>query len=100
MGNIQVESSPTGAKVYLDGLDTGRITNCILSDITPGNHFIKLVLEGQRDVEKNATVTGGETTPFNINFVAHSITILEPLRESVLIKGEEAEIRWQTDNNT
>lgn len=99
-GEIRVESSPTGAKVYLDGLDTGRTTNCILPDITPGNHIVKLIYEGYKDAEQNVNVTAGGTSSVNINFVAHSITILEPLMESVMMIGEEVEIRWQTDNNT
>ncbi|GAG42016.1 unnamed protein product, partial [marine sediment metagenome] len=32
-GSIQLNSTPTGARVYLDGSDTGQTTNCTLSDV-------------------------------------------------------------------
>jgi hypothetical protein len=98
-GSIRVESLPTGAKVYLDGLDTGRTTNCILSDISTGSHYVKLVLEGYRDVEQTVTVSAGGTFPVNINFVGHSIMITKPAEESIVIIGDEYEIKWETDNS-
>jgi len=98
MGTIQVETNPTGAKVLLDGLDTGRITNCLLSDIEPGNHFLKLIKEGYNDTELSITVTGGVTTPVYVNFTAHNITIIKPRSGTTWIMGEEVEISWQTEN--
>ena len=42
-GSIQVNSTPTGASVYLDGSDTGKTTNTTLTNVSPGNHTVQLM---------------------------------------------------------
>jgi len=44
--SLKVKSSPSGASVYIDGKNTGKKTPAVLKDIKPGNHVIKLTLEG------------------------------------------------------
>ena len=41
-GTIDVNSTPDGAKVYLDGVDTGQVTPIILTGIEAGTHTIQL----------------------------------------------------------
>ncbi len=48
-GSIKVSSTPTGARVYLDGEDTGKETNCILDSVPAGEHTIRLVKTGYID---------------------------------------------------
>jgi hypothetical protein len=61
-GDIHVESEPTGAKVFLDGSDTGKVTACNLTDVREGTHKLKLVKEyfgeweGDVEVKKKETV--------------------------------------------
>src|SRR5512138_524956 len=69
-GTIQVASTPTGAKVFLDGTDKGMMTNCSLTNVTAGNHMVKLTKDGYADYQASATVTGGQTTNFSATLTA------------------------------
>ena len=60
-GNIFITSTPTGAKVFLDGTDTGQTTNCTLTNIAAGTHVLKLVLDYYGKWEGNVQVVGGQT---------------------------------------
>lgn len=60
-GAIEVQSTPERAEVYLNGEHTGEATNCVLDDIEPGEHSIKLTLSGYWDWESNVTVKAGDT---------------------------------------
>jgi hypothetical protein len=61
IGSIAVDSDPTGAKVFLDGSDTGRLTNCTLDSVKTGPHNLRIDLEsfgrweGQVEVKENQT---------------------------------------------
>ncbi len=62
LGSINVQSTPSGAFVWLDGADTGRVTNAVLVDLEPGSHTLKLTLEGYLDYQVNVTVEAGKET--------------------------------------
>ncbi|MCJ7789090.1 MAG: DNRLRE domain-containing protein [Candidatus Atribacteria bacterium] len=65
-GTIDVNSTPAGAKVYLDGVDTGQATPIVLTNVGVGNHTIKLDLFHWKIWEDNAlTVVANETTYLN-----------------------------------
>lgn len=65
-GSIDINSSPQGAKVYLDGADTGSITPIILPNVSAGNHTVKLELYLYESREYTSIpVTAGETTYIN-----------------------------------
>lgn len=65
-GSINISSTPAGAKVYLDGEDTGSITPIVLTDISPGTHTVKLDLYHYKIMEQaGILVTAGETTNLN-----------------------------------
>ncbi len=64
-GNIQVNSTPTEAKIYLDGTDTGNLTDCLLTNLAAGNHSIKLTKSGYADWQQTVTVNPGQTTTVN-----------------------------------
>ena len=61
VGNIAITSTPTGAKVLLDGTDTGQTTNCTLTNIAVGVHVLNLVLDGYYAWEGSIEVKGGQT---------------------------------------
>jgi sugar lactone lactonase YvrE len=60
-GNISITSNPTGAQVYLDGVDQGKTTNCTLTNISVGYHTLKLELENYGKWEGSVTVVEGQT---------------------------------------
>jgi hypothetical protein len=64
-GSIDIKSSPDGAAVYLDGVDTGNITPYIITNLEPGDYTIKLVLYHYEYREAMVTVNEDETTYIN-----------------------------------
>jgi hypothetical protein len=65
-GSIELNSTPAGARVYLDGSDTGQATPITLTNITPGNHSIMLDLFHYQIWEDSSVqVLAGETTYLN-----------------------------------
>jgi len=64
-GSIAVASDPAGAKVFLDGADTGQRSNCTLTNVSPGSHALRLDLEDYGRWEGQVSVTAGQTTQVN-----------------------------------
>jgi len=61
-GNLQVNSTPTSAGIWLDGSNTGQLTNHLFEDVSPGSHIVKLTKEGYKDWIDTVEVITGETT--------------------------------------
>ncbi|MGV8108403.1 NBR1-Ig-like domain-containing protein [Methanospirillum sp.] len=61
-GSIYNSSNPTGARIWLDGTDTGKNTPNTLSSVTAGTHSVTYKLTNYNDYVTTATVTGGQTT--------------------------------------
>ena len=93
-GSIQVNSTPQGASIYLDGTDKGQTTNSTLTDVSPGSHTVTLVKEGYEDYEEIISVTAGQTTTVNANLTVIIITVTNPTSSTIWTKGEDVEIRW------
>ena len=60
-GFIRVDSNPSGAKVYLDGIYKGE-TPLFLSKVAEGTHTIKLTKQHYNDVTRTVSVSIGKTT--------------------------------------
>ena len=60
-GSIRVTSTPTGARVFLDGTDKGLNTDCTLTKVSTGSHSLKLVMTGYTDFLTTVNVTTGQT---------------------------------------
>jgi hypothetical protein len=58
---LQVDTIPSGAKVYLDGSDTAKVTPCQLEP-SIGAHTIKVSLEGYADLEREFVVKNGKNS--------------------------------------
>ncbi|MCU0630630.1 MAG: PEGA domain-containing protein [Methanoregulaceae archaeon] len=61
-GTLSVSSSPSGARIYLDGTDTGYTTPKTLSSISAGTHTVRCSKSGYTDQSQSVTVTAGQTT--------------------------------------
>ena len=61
-GSISIISSPPGAYVYLDGIDTGKKTPTTLKGVTAGTHTILCKKTGCLDKSKNVKVAPGQIT--------------------------------------
>lgn len=73
-GNIDVKSDPTGARIYLDGADTGKVTNAVLTDIKAGTHSVSLKKPLFQDYSTSVTVSKGQTSYVNAELFAAPFT--------------------------
>ncbi len=65
-GSIDINSNPDGAKVYLDGVDTGSVTPYVITHVEAGIHTVKLDKYHYKIQEDtNVSVNAGETTYLN-----------------------------------
>jgi hypothetical protein len=60
-GTLYVQSSPSGASIYVDSTYRGT-TTATLYNITPGSHTIHLLKSGYNDWSDTITVASGNTT--------------------------------------
>lgn len=60
-GSINIDSSPIGATVYLNGRKVG-VTPITVENIDPGTYEIRLVKSGYKEVITRVTVVAGELT--------------------------------------
>ena len=64
-GWIEVISEPDRANVFLDDNPTGKTTDCVLDDVSPEEHTVKLVSEGYHDWSTIVEVKAGDTAKVN-----------------------------------
>ena len=59
-GNVMIQSSPLGARVYIDGIYQGD-TPFELEEVKAGYHSVRMTLDGYYDFDGSAYVVEGET---------------------------------------
>ena len=69
-GKVSVTSTPSGAKVYLDGKDTGKITPCVLDEVNLGKVTLRLHMKDYAPATGNVVVREGETSSVNLSLNA------------------------------
>ena len=79
-GSIDVQSSPTGAMVYLNGVDTGNITPYVITHVAPGTYDVKLEYYHYKYREETVTVNADETTYINwsLTFATEQTLTIQP----------------------
>ena len=79
-GTIEVNSTPIGAKIYLDGVGTGMATPFTITNVGAGSHVIKLDALHYKIWEETVIVTASETTYLNplLTYAAQSTITLQP----------------------
>ena len=84
-GTIEVNSTPTGAKIYLDGVYTGMATPFPITSVEAGDHVIKLDAFHYKIWEETVIVTANETTYLNplLTYAAESTIVLQPGAEGI-----------------
>ncbi len=45
-GDVEFTSTPSGAEIFVDNVDTGQVTTSTIIDLTPGSHDYKLTRDG------------------------------------------------------
>ena len=79
-GTIGVNSTPIGAKIYLDGVDTGMATPFTITNVGEGSHVITLDAFHYKIWEDNVIITANETTYLNpfLTYATSSTITLQP----------------------
>jgi hypothetical protein len=90
-GSLAVFTSPSGATIFIDGLDQDELTNATITGLEEGSHRVEVEKEGYLNpAEATVQVTRGETA--EVGFVLQprsgSISIAsEPSGATVLLDG-------------
>ena len=66
-GSIEITTNPPGAKIFLDGIDTGYITPYTLTNISAGTHIIKLTLTDYLNYSNVINVIASQTVRLSLN---------------------------------
>lgn len=64
VGGIRFLSRPSGARILIDGVDSG-VTPSVREDIAVGEHIITIQQNGYYDFQKSLKVEGGKTAVLN-----------------------------------
>jgi hypothetical protein len=72
-GVIALSSTPKGATVLLNGVDTGAKTPYVIQRLSPGSYTISLVKDGYRSWEQRVDVFSGETTYITATLFADTL---------------------------
>ncbi|WP_094227363.1 PEGA domain-containing protein [Methanolobus psychrotolerans] len=65
-GNIDIDSAPSGASVYLAGTYKG-VTPMYIENIPPETYNIRLIKEGYKDLDRTVTVKDGATASVSVS---------------------------------
>lgn len=81
-GSVFLQSSPTGATIYVDGVNKTKVTNDSITGLSVGNHTIKLVLEGYYDTTFTVNVVKNmQTRPSSITLKTNvNVVTFGPIR--------------------
>ena len=87
-GNIDVDSSPMGASIYIDGKKYGETPNYI-SDILIGEHELKLTKQGCTEIKKTITIKEDETLTINEKLqISNEVTSAKQNADKIVVKDE------------
>jgi hypothetical protein len=79
-GSIKTESTPSGASVYFDGVDTGSVTPYTINNVPAGPHTVKLRRTNYKDRQEVVVVTADVEATINwaLTYTASVIVVLQP----------------------
>jgi hypothetical protein len=66
IGTVEISSTPAGAKIYVDDVDTYKGTPASIMNLDVGNHTYKLTLSGYQDGSGIFSVDPGKVTPVDV----------------------------------
>lgn len=80
-GSLTVTSVPSGAAIWLDGVNTAKVTPATIESIIAGNHTVKLTLAHYNDWDTTVQVYGGQATQLSATLYGYVVvtgTIIWP----------------------
>ncbi|TAJ43207.1 PEGA domain-containing protein, partial [Methanofollis fontis] len=90
LGTLQINSTPSGAAVYLNGTATGDLTNVTLADKPVGTYNVTVELEGYDPATEIVTLSKDETEDVSFTLVQQLGTLQinsTPAGASVYLNG-------------
>ncbi len=92
VGSLSVISVPPGARILLDGADTGRVTPSILENLDAGKVYtVRLEKEEFAPAETPVRVLGGQQTPLSLTLPAATGTLeieSAPAGAAIMVNGQ------------
>jgi len=70
-GSIFIASSPSGAEIWLQGVNTSQVTPDTLIDLTPGSYLVTLKLQNYKDTTLVVSVGGGQITSIIVTLMTN-----------------------------
>jgi eukaryotic-like serine/threonine-protein kinase len=93
LGEIQLDSTPEGAQVTVDGKsDPSYVTPFALTNLPPGQHSITVSKPGYVSDSRTVTVTGGNRATFSVRLAQLTATLVvnsTPAGANVYIDGHD-----------
>ncbi|RMF58269.1 MAG: PEGA domain-containing protein [Calditrichaeota bacterium] len=62
-GTLEVTANTSGARIYLNEMDTGKEADYVFTNLAPGTYHVKLVKEGYRSVPEEQVITITQQNP-------------------------------------
>lgn len=93
VGSLDVKSTPSGAKIYVDNTYQEVDTPCVVDNIPEGEYTVKLELEGYEIEYKQIIIEYNEVTYVDISLTAipedtGSVNIIsDPIEASIYLDG-------------
>lgn len=66
IGTLEISSTPAGARVFIDGIDTQKVTPASITNLSSGEHTYKLVLSGYKDATATFAIEPGKTKTVSV----------------------------------
>lgn len=98
-GSIEVNSTPTGADVYIQGVHRG-VTNTTVMNLEPGPYELKLVRENYEDHVEEVRVVAGQTEHVSVTLEKNNIKVTNPTKNSYWIRGKTVDIEWEVPDSS
>ena len=92
-GGLQINSTPSGAMVYLNGTDTNKLTNVTLVGKPVGTYNVTVELAGYDSASRTVTLSKDETEDVCFIFTPQVGTLRvnsTPANATILLDGEDA----------
>ncbi len=91
-GRIIVDSTPSGAKVFIDGEDTGRTTPAQIANLAPKQYKVALRMEGYDEWSKDFDVTADKSVSVSANLAGEAPPAELPPAEKVTERPPTTEV--------
>jgi hypothetical protein len=82
VGQLSLRSTPSQAKIWLDGKPMAQTTDAVLSLLDPGSHQVRLSRKGYLDQAGNVSIRAGTTTNLTLTLKAKPVPKPPPVRYS------------------